>query len=103
MHKSMSASFRAPPLEYAKPGANPTLRSIEYVRAIFRKTETPINRNLILRTLARWGHSTTRQSLNSIIAFLESEGAVVEGSKGLVWVPNASGKLAEVIDKGRRL
>jgi len=99
----MSASLRPPPLEFAKPGANPTLESIEYVRAIFKEAETPISRNQVLRILANWGHSTTRQSLNSIIDFLGAEGALAEGSKGLIWVPKASGRLAAAIDKGRRL
>ena len=99
----MSASLRPPPLEFAKPGANPTLESIEYIRAIFREADAPISRNEILRILNRWGHSMTRQSLNSVVAFLGAEGAIAEGSKGLVWVPLATGPVAEAIDKARRL
>jgi len=99
----MSASLHPPALEFARPGANPTLESIEYVRAIFKEAEIPVSRNQVLRVLANWGHSMTRQSLNSIIDFLGAEGAIAEGSKGLIWVPNATGKLAEAIDKGRRL
>jgi hypothetical protein len=103
IHSPMSATVRPPALEFARPGANPTLESIEYVRAIFRQAEIPISRNQILRVLASWGHSMTRKSLNSIVGFLGAEGAIVEGSKGLTWVPNAFGTLAEAIDKGRRL
>lgn len=99
----MGASARPPVLEFARRGANPTLESIEYVRAIFKDAEMPISRNQVLRILAGWGHSMTRQSLNSIVDFLGAEGAIVEGSQGLVWVPNASGRLAAAIDKGQRL
>jgi hypothetical protein len=103
MPSPMRASLRPPTLEFARPGANPTLGSIEYVRAIFKDAELPMSRNQVLRILASWGHSMTRQSLNSIVAFLGAEGALAEGSKGLIWVSNASGRLAEAIDKGRRL
>lgn len=99
----MGAGTRAPALEFARPGANPTLESIEYVRAIFKQAELPISRNKILRVLSDWGHSMSRQSLNSVVDFLAAEGAVVEGSKGLIWVPNATGPLAEAIDRGRKL
>lgn len=103
MPSPMNVALKPPALEFARPGANPTLESIEYVRAIFKESEIPISRNRVLRVLADWGHSMTRQSLNSIIDFLGSEGAITEGSKGLIWVPNATGDLADAIDKGRRL
>ena len=53
--------------------------------------------------LARWGHSTTRPSLNAALAFLGDEGTVAEGSKRLVWVPEAAPELLEAIRKGPRL
>jgi hypothetical protein len=76
---------------------------IEYVRSILRRAEEPISRNDILRTLASWSHSTSRQSLNASINFLAADGAVAEGSKGLIWVPEASPALAQAIRKGRSL
>jgi hypothetical protein len=45
----------------------------------------------------------TRQSLNAAIKFLAADGSVAEGSKGLIWVPQASPELVAVILKGRRL
>jgi hypothetical protein len=89
--------------EFARPGANPTLESIEYVRAILRESEEPVSRYEILRVLSSWSHSMTRQSLNAAIGFLAADGSVAEGSKGLVWVPQASPKLVEAIRKGRSL
>ena len=94
---------RAPVLRYARRGANPTLETIEYVQSILRRSQEPISRNKILATLARWGHSTIRPSLNAAIAFLGDAGVIAEGSKGLIWVPEASPQLLEAIQKGPRL
>ena len=99
----MSTLLQAPRPEFARPRANPTLESIEYVRAILKNSEKPVSRNDILQTLSRWSHSMSRQSLNAALKFLAADGSVAEGSKGLVWVPEASSALAEVIKKSRRL
>jgi hypothetical protein len=92
-----------PRLEFAKPGANPTLESIEYVRSILRDADEPLSRNEIQRILAAWSHSMGRQSLNAAIRFLAADGSVAEGSKGLIWVPEASPQLAIAIKKARSL
>jgi hypothetical protein len=97
MYLLMAVSTRPPRLEFAHDGANPTLETIEYVRAILRAAETPISRNEILRKLAAWGHSTTRRTLNAAIAFLGADGNVAEGSKGLIWLSEPSAKLAEAV------
>lgn len=99
----MAQAARVPRLKYARPGANPTLETIEYVLAALQKSGGPVSRNRVLATLARWGHSTTRPSLNAALAFLGDEGMVAEGSKGLIWVPEASQELLEAIRKGPRL
>ena len=99
----MVARSSAPPTEFAAPGANPTLQTIEYVRAILRRAEAPISRNVILRKLSDWNHSTTRKSLNAAIEFLGADGSVAEGSKGLIWVPRASPRTAEVVRRRNRL
>ena len=99
----MPSSGKAPTLEFARPGANPTLESIEYIRAILRAAEEPISRNEILHILAAWSHSMSRQSLNAALGFLAADGSVAEGSRGLVWVPEASPELTRVIAKARTL
>jgi hypothetical protein len=88
---------------FAKPGANPTLESIEYVRKALETADGPVSRNQLLETLAGWGHSTTRQSLNAALAFLDDLGTTAEGDKGIIWVPEASPQLREIIRKGRSL
>ncbi len=99
----MAQLAKRPRPKYARPGANPTLETIEYVLAAIQKSDGPVSRNKLLATLAHWSHSTTRQSLNVVLAFLGSEGMVAEGNKGLVWVPVASAELLEAIRKGPRL
>jgi hypothetical protein len=99
----MAIRTQAPALEFARRGANPTLESIEYVRAILRSAELPISRNEILRNLAQWSHSMNRQSLNAALEFLAADGSVAEGSKGLIWVPAASAKLLAAVAGSRDL
>jgi hypothetical protein len=99
----MSGAMRPPLLEFARPGANPTLESIEYVRSILREADEPLSRNEIQRILAGWAHSMGRQSLNAAINFLAADGSVAEGSKGLIWVPKAPPQLAAAIKKARSL
>lgn len=99
----MASPARPPQIEFASRGANPTLETIEYIRAALREANEPVSRNSILRSLAHWGHSTTRQSLNSALEFLAADGNVAEGSKGLIWVPEAPPEILEAIRLARRL
>ena len=99
----MAHMGKGPRPKYARRGANPTLETIEYVLTALQKAEGPVSRNRLLATLAHWGHSTTRRSLNAAVAFLGSQGMMAEGTKGLVWVPEASPELLEAIRKGPRL
>lgn len=94
---------RAPAPKFAKPGANPTLQSIEFVRAALMAAEVPISRNVLLAQLKLWGHSMTRQSLNAALGFLAADGSIVEGGKGLAWVRPATGSTREAILRGRSL
>ena len=99
----MARPTHAPRPEFARPGANPTLETIEYIQLALREADAPISRNRLLAVLSEWGHSTTRQSLNAAIAFLGANGSVAVGSKGLIWVPPASAQLLEIIHEGSRL
>jgi hypothetical protein len=99
----MAQSAKAPRPKYSRPGANPTLQTIEYVLAALQKAGGPVSRNALLATLGGWGHSTTRQNLNVALRFLGDQGMVAEGSKGLLWVPQASPELLEAIRHGPRL
>jgi hypothetical protein len=97
----MAISLKPPRKTHARTGANPTLRTVEYVRAALKAADGPVSRNHLLLILREWGHSTTRRSLNAAIAFLAEDGSVGEGSKGLVWIEQATGKLLEAVRSGR--
>lgn len=99
----MPALAKAPKPRFARPGANPTLATLEYIRSALRTASGPISRNALMERLAVWGHSTTRQSLNAAIGFLAQDGSIAEGSKGLIWVPTASGAVLDAIRSGDRL
>lgn len=99
----MAQRTKPPTPKYARRGANPTLETIEYVLAALQRAKGPISRNGLLAALARWGHSTTRQNLNAAVRFLGDQGMIAEGSKGLIWVPEASPELVEAVRKGLRL
>jgi hypothetical protein len=94
--------LEGPPVpEFARPGANPTLQTIEFVRAVLQRARGPVSRNHILEQLRAWGHGTSRPSLNAALAFLVAEGAVVEGSKGLQWATPATGNILDTIRRKR--
>lgn len=99
----VAVSAKAPRPRFARPGANPTLATLEYIQGALRSADGPMSRNALLLQLAAWGHSTTRQSLNAALAFLAEDGRVAEGSKGLIWVPPAAGRLREAIRRRERL
>src|SRR6266487_129360 len=99
----MARAAKIPRPRYGQPGANPTLETIEYVLAALQEADGPVSRNRLLATLGGWRGSTTRRSLNAIVKFLGDQGMIAEGSKGLIWVPEASQELLEAIRKGPRL
>ncbi len=87
---------------YARPGANPTLETIEYIRAALSASAGPLSRNQLLRILAEWGHATTRRSLNAALAFFAADGIVAEGRGGVVWVPTAPEEVLRGLEDERR-
>lgn len=99
----MQLTSRAPKPKFAKPRANPTLETLEYIRMILVRADEPISRNKILLQLKKWGHSTTKPTLNAALRFMAADGSLVEGSKGIVWVPNASEALLGSIRAGESL
>lgn len=98
---SMAVAARAPKPKFARKGANPSLELLEYVRAILVQAGEPVSRNQIMAHLAQWGHSTNRPTLNAALDFLGQDGSVIDGSKGLQWIPEAKGKLLATLRASR--
>ncbi len=97
----MALLSHAPQPRFAKPGANPGLAKVEAIREILHKTRAPVSRNQLLAELKTWGMGMSRPSLNAVLEFLASEGQIIEGSKGLEWVPAARGRILETIIRKR--
>lgn len=87
----------------ARPGANPTLALVEVIRDALRRIGEPVSRNWLLAQLAAWGHATNRPTLNAALRHLMEEGSVGEGTKGIIFIPEARGTVLESILKGRKL
>jgi hypothetical protein len=92
-----------PRLRFARKGANPTLETMEFVRAALIAAAEPVSRNRILRTLAEWNHTTTRRSLNSVLGFFEAHLLVEEGPKGVLWLPGATPAMVQALRAGKRI
>lgn len=75
---------------YARPGANPTLETLEYIHSALSAAGGPVSRNWVLGVLASWGHTTTRRSLNAGLQFLASMGTIGEADGGIVLFPTPS-------------
>jgi hypothetical protein len=100
---AVAGPVRPPVPEFASPGTNPTLESIDYVRSVFRSADGPLSRNEILRVLATWSRWMNRESLNAVIDYLAARGSITEGSRGLLWVRLASPKQGPSIREPRGL
>ena len=94
---------KVPKPVFARPGANPTLETIEYIRRALLTADAPVSRNELLGLLRKWGHSTSRRSLNAALEFFGDLGMVAQGSKGLIWVPEMSDALWAATRKGKRI
>lgn len=87
--------------EFAEPGANPTLLKIELIRAALQRAHGPMSRNQIKAQMSAWSHGLSGPTLNAALAFLVSEGVVVEGSKGFQWATPADGRILDAIRRKR--
>ena len=87
---------------FSRPGANPTLETIEYIRSALSAAGGPLSRNRLLGILAEWGHATTRRSLNAALAFFLADAIVAEAPGGLIWVPTAPEDLLRGLEDERR-
>ena len=92
-----------PRLRFARRGANPTLETVELVRAALIAAAEPVSRNHILRTLAEWNHMTTRRSLNAVLGFFEAHKLIEEGPRGVLWLSGATPGMLQALRAGKRL
>jgi hypothetical protein len=89
------------PMPPAVRGRGPTVATLNEIERILRKADGPISLNEVKRRMHAKSvpHHTVRMAVDHFARF----GLVVEGSKGVLWVPEASVHLLKAIRGGKRL
>ncbi len=82
-------------------GRGPTLATLNEIERILRKAGEPLSLNEIKRRMR--AKSVQHAAVRMAVDHLGRYGLVVEGSKGVMWVPPASPELEEAVRSGRRL
>lgn len=82
-------------------GRGPTLATVNEIERILRKARGPLSLNEVKRRMH--AKSVQHAAVRMAIDHLGRYGLIVEGSKGVMWVPPASPKLEEAVRTGRRL
>ncbi len=68
----------------------PTLKTVLLVEEILKKTKEPLSRYEIMK---RSKNRVMRQTLNTILAYLEKRGMVLDSEKGVVWTYTPPAKM----------
>jgi len=68
----------------------PTLKTVLRVEEILKEAKEPISRYEIMK---RAGNKVMRQSLNTILAYLEKRGMVLDSEKGIIWTYTPPAKM----------
>jgi hypothetical protein len=82
-------------------GRGPTLATVNEVERILRRADGPLSLNEIKRRMR--AKAVQHSAVRATVDHLGRYGLVVEGSKGVMWVPPASPQLEKAIRSGRRL
>lgn len=77
---------------------SPNLKTILIVEDVLRKADGPVSLEELKRCLPK---KIMDQSLRIIIAYLESKGSIVIGSKGISWIANDSPEFIKMIKKAK--
>ena len=75
---------------------SPTLRTVLMVEETLRRQDGPISLEGLKRALPK---KVMDQSLRLVLAYLESKGSIVIGSKGISWIENSDPRFAEMVKK----
>ena len=75
----------------------PNLKTVLAVESVIKEADGPITRAEIKRRL---DSSIMHQTLNVILAYLEENGLIYDGRKGIIWLKQPGKKLQKLIDGG---
>ena len=68
----------------------PTLKTVLMVEEILKEAREPVSRYEIMK---RAENKIMRQSLNTILAYLEKRGMIVDSEKGIIWTYTPPAKI----------
>ncbi len=77
---------------------SPTLSTVLMVESTLRKQDGPVTLEGLKRALPK---KVMDQSLRMILAYLESKGSILNGSKGISWIANDDPKFLRMIKKAK--
>jgi len=77
---------------------SPTLNTVLMVEDTLRKTDGPVSLEGLKRVLPK---KVMDQSLRIILAYLESKGSILIGTKGISWIANDNPKFLRMIKKAK--
>ncbi len=93
-----NARRRKAALRLLTPGVETTAN----LRSALRRAEGSLTRDQILKMSEEWSPRPTRTLLAESIGILAVDGLIVEGNKGVKWVPNDTSMLLGMLQKTRK-
>lgn len=78
----------------------PSLRTVLMVEDVLKKSNLAISREKLKDKLKR---KVMHQTLNVILKYLEDNGKILDGRKGIVWIHNPGSKIDKAINTGLKV
>jgi hypothetical protein len=78
----------------------PNLKTVLMVEDMLKKSNALLTREKIKQNLKK---KMMHQTLNVILEYLEKDGKIIDGRKGILWVHNPSSKLEKAIKSGMKI
>ena len=72
----------------------PTLKTVLMVEEILKKAKVPLTRYEIIK---RSNNKIMRQTLNTILEYLEKRGMVLDSKKGVIWTYTSPEKMKKLL------
>ena len=78
----------------------PSLKTVLMVEETLKKANTLLTREELKELLPK---QVMHQTLNVVLEYLEENGKIIDGRKGILWIHNPSPKLQKAIKEGVEL
>lgn len=78
----------------------PTLKTVLMVEEAIKNADNPLSIEALKRKLEK---KIMDQTLRLILAYLEDQGSILIGKKGIVWIRNDNPKFLKMLKKAKRI